>query len=103
MNNFCCEQVKQAKKIPKVKGKRNLSNISQWYMHKKDAKSQVTILACKHFNEENHNFQQHAEFTLIEQFKKQTTTEEKGTLLKRRENFWVLHPVGLDQELNNID
>ena len=51
--------------------------------HRKDAKSQASILACKHFNEKNHNFQQHAEFTLIQQLKKQTTTEEKRTLFKR--------------------
>ena len=75
---------------------------------RKDAKSQASILACINFNEQNHNFQQHAEFTLIEQVKKHTTTEETKTLLKRRENFWVLklkalYQDGRDQELNNID
>ena len=55
-----------------------------------------------------HNFQQKAEFTLIEQIKKQTTTEETRTLLKPREHFWVLklktlYPDGLNQELNNTD
>ena len=63
-------------------------------------------------DESNHNFQQHAEFTLIEQIKKQTTTEETRTLLKRRENFWVLklkalytklYLDGLNQALNNSD
>ena len=44
----------------------------------KDAKLQASILWWKHFNNQNHNFQQHAEFTLIEQIKKQ------------RANFWVL-------------
>ena len=52
--------------------------------------------------------QQHAEFTLIEQIKKQRTTEETRTLLKRTENFWVLklktlHPDRLNQQLKNID
>ena len=65
-------------------------------------------MACKHFNKTNNNFQQHAEFTLIEQIKKQTTTEETRTLLKRRENFWVLklktlYPDGLNQESDNTD
>ena len=75
--------------------------------HRKDAKSQASILVCKHFNKQNHNFQQHAKFTLIEQIKKQTTAEE--TLLKRRKIFWVLkswvclHPDGLNQESNNTD
>ena len=31
--------------------------------HRKDAKSEASILACKHFNEQNHSFQQHPEFT----------------------------------------
>ena len=55
--------------------------------HRKDAKLHAQILVCKHFNEQNHNFRQHAEFTLLEQIKRQTTTEETRTLLKRRENF----------------
>ena len=38
--------------------------------------------------------------------KKQTITEEARTLLKKRENFWVLklktlYPDRLNQELNN--
>ena len=66
------------------------------------------FLTCNHFNEQNHDFQQHAEFTLIERVKKQTTAEETRTLLKRRENFWVLqlktlYPDELNQELNNTD
>ena len=59
-------------------------------------------------DEPNHNFQQHAEFTLTEQIKKQTAAEETRTLLKRRENFWVLklkalYLDGLNQALNNGD
>ena len=76
--------------------------------HRKDAKSQASILECKHFSEQNHNFQQHPEFTLIEKIKKQTTAQETRTLLKQRENLWVLklktlYPDGLNQELNNTD
>ena len=55
----------------------------------KDAKSQTSILVCKHFNKQNRNFQ------------------ETRILLKRRENFWVLklktlYPEGLNQELNDM-
>ena len=53
----------------------------------KDAKSQALILACKDSNKQNHNFRQHAKFTLIEQIKIQATVEETRTLLERRENF----------------
>ena len=74
----------------------------------KDAKSQASILARKHFNEQNNNFHQNAEFTLIEQIREQTTAEETRTRLKRRRHFWVLklktlYPDGLNQELNNIN
>ena len=48
------------------------------------------MLNVKDLNEKRHNFQQNAEFALIEQIKKQTTAEETRTLLKRRENFWAL-------------
>ena len=70
--------------------------------HRKDAKSEATNLPYKHFNEQNYNFQQHAKFTLIERTKKQTISEEIRTLLKQRENFWVLklktlYPDGLNQ------
>ena len=59
-------------------------------------------------NEQNHNFQQHAEFISIEQIKKQTTAEETRTLLKQRVNSWFLklkplYPDRLNRELNNID
>ena len=53
----------------------------------KDAKSEKSILVCKHFNESDHNVQKHPEFTLIEQIRKQTTTEETKKLLKIWENF----------------
>ena len=43
--------------------------------HKKDAKSEASILAGKHFNEQNHNFQKNAESILIDQIKQQTTAE----------------------------
>ena len=53
--------------------------------HWKDTKSQASILE-HNFNEQIHNFQKHAEFTLIEQIKKKqkTTAAEIRTLLKRR-------------------
>ena len=46
----------------------------------KDAKSEASILACKHFNEQNHNFQQHAEFTFIKQLKNKQS-------LKKQDHF----------------
>ena len=46
--------------------------------HRKDIKSQASILTCKHFNEQNRNFEEHAKFTLIEQIKKQTIENRKN-------------------------
>ena len=119
LNNLCCKEVKQTKTFHRTKEAfqifRNLTCESENLIyllqcricqlqyvgksetpfnihlnnHRKDAKLGASILTCKHFSEQNHNFQQHAEFTLIEQIKKQGTAEETRTLPKRRENFWV--------------
>ena len=52
--------------------------------------------------EPNHNFQQHAEFALIEQIRKQITAQEIRKFTKKRENFWILklktlQPDGLNK------
>ena len=52
--------------------------------YRKDPKSEKSIITCKHFNQTNHDFQQHAKFTLTEQIRKQTTTEETRKPLKKR-------------------
>ena len=57
-----------------------------------------SILACKHFNEPNHNLQEHSEFTLCEQIRQQMTIEETRKLLKKRENFWILKLETLCQD-----
>ena len=79
--------------------------------HRKDAKdttSKNNILACKHFQQPNHDFQRHAKFTLIEKITKSCiSTAQIRLLLKKRENFWILklktlYPDGLNQELNDV-
>ena len=79
--------------------------------HRKDArdrKSKNIILACKHFQDPNHDFQRDAKFTLIEKITKNCMSKEQlREILKKRENFWILklntlHPAGLNQELNDI-
>ena len=96
MNNLCCKQVKQTKKFQSYRTKENFQifhnltckggnliyllqcicqlqyvgkrrPLSTINYYRKDAKPQASILAYKHFNKQNHNFQQHAEFTLTEQ------------------------------------
>ena len=76
--------------------------------HRKDARNprDDTIPACKHFHGNNHDFNKHARFTIIEQIKDFTKSyEDKRALLLRRENFWItklktLTPHGLNMELN---
>ena len=60
------------------------------------------------FNEPNHNFQQYAEFTSIEQIKKANDNSRGKKTLKKRENFWILKLKnlflnGLTEELNDTD
>ena len=76
--------------------------------HRKYSKNKNPILACKHFQNSNRNFQRDAKFTLTEQITKSfTTTEQLQLLLKKRENVWILklktfYPDGLNQELHEI-
>ena len=55
----------------------------------KNANSEKSILACKNFNEPDHNFHHHAEFTLIEQIRKET--EETIKPLKKEKILWILN------------
>ena len=48
-------------------------------------------MACKYFQQENHNFNKHAKFIIINQLtnicvSKKTFTQQ----LIKRENFWIL-------------
>ena len=66
--------------------------------HRKDVKKVNTIMICKHFSEESHNFDKHAKFTIIDQLT--NISKSKETLTQRlieRENFWILK-----LELSNV-
>ena len=76
--------------------------------HRNDSKNKNPILARKHFQNSNHNFQRDAKFTLIEEITKSfTTIEQLRLLLKKRKNFRILklktlYTDGLNQERNDI-
>ena len=59
-----------------------------------------------HFKLPDHNFNQHARFTLTEQLDNMRIDKDSATLrLKKREDFWIetlktLHTYGLNAELN---
>ena len=67
---------------------------------------QDTIPACRHFNENDHDFNRDAKFTIIEQIQDNNKTHsQKQKIILQRENFWILKlktltPYGLNQELN---
>ena len=48
-------------------------------------------MACKQFQQESHNFDKHARFSIIAQLTKTSKSKETSTQrLMERENFWIL-------------
>ena len=61
-----------------------------------------TIMACKQFQQDSHNFDKHARFTIIAQLTKTSKSKETSTQrLIERENFWILKLDTLHQETFN--
>ena len=74
--------------------------------HRKDTKNLNTILVCRNFQQQGHNFNSPAKYIVIE---KLVNTSSSNDILRKhlieRENFWVrklrtLFPHGLNQELS---
>ena len=58
--------------------------------HRKDTKKSNSILACKHFQEQGHNFNKHAKFIIIDKMINLHGSEEAlREMLVVRENFWI--------------
>ena len=76
--------------------------------HRKDVKRSDSIPACQHFNNNRHEFNRDAKFTLIEQLRNTNIDPSIRTKrLKEREDFWIkiletLTPKELNKELHNI-
>ena len=74
--------------------------------YRQDIKKPNSILACKHFQEKEHNFNKHAKFIIIDKLVNLHGSKEAlRELLVIRENFWIqklkiLVPFGLNQELS---
>ena len=70
--------------------------------HRKDTKNPNTILACRHFQQQGHNFNSHAKFIIIDKlFNTASSKEISRERLTQRENFWIqklkaLVPYGLN-------
>ena len=74
--------------------------------NRKDVKNVDPVLACKNFQQKSHNFNKHAEFTIINQlintFKSRETLTQQ---LNKKEKFWILkldrvYPKGFNMELS---
>ena len=74
--------------------------------NRKDTKKPSSILACKHFQEQGHNFNKHAKFIIIDKLVNLHGSKEAlRKMLLVRENFWIqklktLAVFGLNQELS---
>ena len=74
--------------------------------HRKDTKKPNSILACKHFQEQGHNFNKHAKFIIIDKLVNLHGSKEAlREMLVIRENFLIqklktLVLSGLNQELS---
>ena len=61
------------------------------------------IVACKYFQQQSHNFNKHAKFTIIDQLT--STSKSKETITQQlieRENFWILKVDTLHQKGFNM-
>ena len=74
--------------------------------HRNDVLKDDAILACRHFSETQHTFNEDAKFTIIETLNNQgKCLLEKRRILEDREDFWIktlktLTPDGFNQTLN---
>ena len=75
--------------------------------HRKDVKNPNAVPACKHFNRNDHDFNNLEKIIIIQQLRNigTTSTETLQERLKQQENLWImklqtLAPLSLKQELN---
>ena len=73
--------------------------------HRKDTKKPNSILTCKHFQEQGHNFSKHAKFIIIDKLVNLHSSKEALREMLVIENFWIqklktLVPFGFNQELS---
>ena len=99
----------QCKLCPKTQyvGKTETSWKKRLYGHRSDSKKPDTIDFDQHFRLPNHNFTEHARFTLIEQVNMGSLQgQAKTQRIEGREDFWMkelktIKPDGLNVGLNS--
>ena len=74
--------------------------------HRKDTKKSNSILVCKHSQEQEHNFNKHTKFIIIDKLVNVHGSKEAlQEMLLVRKSFWIqklktLVPFGVNQELS---
>ena len=92
-------------KVKRAKNTFTIGNCSK-IPKSKNTENPNAILACRHVQQQGHNFNNHSKFIIIDELA--NTSSSKETLRERllqRENFWIqklktLVPYGLNQELS---
>ena len=75
-------------------------------IHRKDTKKPNSVLACKHFQEQGHNFNKHTKLIIIDKLVNLHGFKEAlREMLVIRESVWIqklktLVPFGFKQELS---
>ena len=75
-------------------------------IHRKDTKDPNTMLACRHFQQQGHNFHSHAKYIIIDKLvNASSSTDILRECLIQLENFWIqqlkiLAPYGLNKKFN---
>ena len=58
--------------------------------HRKDTKKPNSILACEHFQEQGHDFNNYAKFIILDKLVNlERSNEALGEMLVVRENLWI--------------
>ena len=72
--------------------------------HRKNVKKVYAIMACKHFQQESHNFKKHSKLNIVDQLTNISDSEETLTQrLLERENFWILKVDTLYPKIFNME
>ena len=74
--------------------------------YRNEVKRRGTSPSAKHFLLPEHDFEQHAKFTLIERIEKPDNFEDKTRFIEEREDKWIkmlktLSPSGINASINH--
>ena len=83
---------------------------TQFFYRLNNYRREVTLSdpspSAKHFKLQDHSFEQHARYTLIERIERPDNLQNKRVYMEKREDFWIttlktLHPYGINGSVNH--